>query len=125
MSTAVLLLLADGRFPGGGSAHSGGLEAAVAAGVVADLDGDGADEIIAGWRDTVPGKSPPGINIYKANDGATAWQKHPLERGGVATEDLACADLNGDGRTDIVAVGRATGNVKIYWNEGASAAKAD
>lgn len=31
-----LLLLADGRYPGGGHAHSGGLEAAVADGSVAD-----------------------------------------------------------------------------------------
>ena len=33
-----LLLLADGRFPGGGYAHSGGLEAGVAEGTVDDLD---------------------------------------------------------------------------------------
>lgn len=32
-----LLLLADGRFPGGGYAHSGGLEAAVRAGTVSDV----------------------------------------------------------------------------------------
>ena len=31
---SVLLLLADGRFPAGGHAHSSGLEAAVAAGRV-------------------------------------------------------------------------------------------
>jgi urease accessory protein len=37
MSTA-LLLLADSRLPAGGHAHSGGLEAAVAAGRVRDLD---------------------------------------------------------------------------------------
>jgi urease accessory protein len=35
--TAALLLLADGRFPSGGHAHSGGLETAVAAGLVHDL----------------------------------------------------------------------------------------
>ena len=32
-----MMLLADGRFPGGGHAHSGGLEPAVAAGRVTDL----------------------------------------------------------------------------------------
>lgn len=36
MSRAALLVLADGRFPAGGHAHSGGAEAAVAAGRVAD-----------------------------------------------------------------------------------------
>jgi urease accessory protein len=35
--TTALLLLADGRYPAGGHAHSAGLEAAVAAGRVADL----------------------------------------------------------------------------------------
>jgi urease accessory protein len=36
---ATLLLLADGRFPAGGHAHSGGLEPAVTAGRVADVPG--------------------------------------------------------------------------------------
>jgi len=35
---AATLLLADGRFPAGGHAHSGGLEAAVADGSVRDMD---------------------------------------------------------------------------------------
>jgi hypothetical protein len=34
----------------------------------------------------------------------------------MACEDALAADLNGDGRADIVAGGRATHNVKIYWN---------
>jgi urease accessory protein len=38
MSRAALLLLADGRFPAGGHAHSGGVEAAVARGAVRDVD---------------------------------------------------------------------------------------
>ena len=37
MDTSTLLLLADGRFPSGGHAHSGGLEAAVAAGRVTGI----------------------------------------------------------------------------------------
>ena len=38
MANTTLLLLADGRFPAGGHAHSGGLEAAVTAGRVRDLE---------------------------------------------------------------------------------------
>ncbi|HKT03753.1 MAG TPA: urease accessory protein UreF, partial [Rugosimonospora sp.] len=37
-AVSTLLLLADGRYPAGGHAHSGGLEAACAAGRVHDLD---------------------------------------------------------------------------------------
>ncbi|MFM7833434.1 MAG: hypothetical protein ACKPJD_16705 [Planctomycetaceae bacterium] len=35
----------------------------------------------------------------------------------MATEDLAVADLTGDGRPDIVAGGRATHNVRLYVNQ--------
>jgi urease accessory protein len=42
MSLATLLVLADGRLPAGGHAHSGGLEAAVAAGRVRDVDDVGS-----------------------------------------------------------------------------------
>ncbi|GAB3175569.1 urease accessory protein UreF [Streptomyces incanus] len=37
MSRTALLILADGRFPAGGHAHSGGMEAAVASGGVHDI----------------------------------------------------------------------------------------
>jgi len=35
----------------------------------------------------------------------------------MACEDLCLADLNGDGKLDIVASGRGTKNVKVYFNE--------
>ena len=60
-----------------------------------------------------------GVRIYTNPDGkGTDWIRQDIDEGGVAVEDLACADLNGDGRVDIVAVGRATKNVRIYWNQG-------
>ena len=34
-------------------------------------------------------------------------------------EDLKLADLNGDGRLDIIAAGRQTKNVRIFFNLGA------
>ncbi len=87
----------------------------------ADLDGDGTDEIIVGVRDDpTRGDSFPekrGVRIYKSLDSVgKKWDQIRLDEGGVAVEDLAVADLNGDGRPDIIAVGRQTGNVKIYWN---------
>jgi hypothetical protein len=84
-----------------------------------DLDEDGLDEIIAGFRDPVSERAGPGINVYRLSDSRdpTRWDKHVLDDKGMACEDLAYADLNGDGRIDIVACGRATGNVRIYWNQ--------
>jgi hypothetical protein len=90
----------------------------------ADLDGDGDDELIIGVRDNRSDQPQErrGVRLYKAIDGKGAkWARHILEDGGVAVEDLAAADLNNDGRIDIVAVGRQTGNVRIYWNEGTGA----
>jgi hypothetical protein len=84
----------------------------------ADLDGDGGDELIVGVRDD-GGKKRRGVRVYKAMDAQGAkWSRQLVDPGGVAVEDLAAADLDGDGRVDIVAVGRATKNVRIYWNQG-------
>ena len=87
----------------------------------ADLDDDLNDEIIAGIRDNLSDKPGErrGVRIYKSLDKKnTKWARHIVEDGGVAVEAMAVADLNNDGRLDIVAVGRQTGNVRIYWNEG-------
>jgi hypothetical protein len=81
-----------------------------------DIDGDGGDEIVLGFSDPGPGPiKGPGVFIYKADDAtATKWTKHTIDDGGMATEDLICADLTGDGKLDIVAGGRASKNVKLY-----------
>jgi hypothetical protein len=85
----------------------------------ADLDADGDDELVIGVRDPLKGKAESGVRVYKAADAAgEKWDKSELDPGGVAVEDLAVADLNADGKPDIVAVGRATKNVRIYWNQG-------
>jgi FG-GAP-like repeat len=80
----------------------------------ADFDGDGIDELAVGWRD-----QKPGVAVYAVDREGALKTRVMVDEGGMATEDLVVADLNGDARPDIVASGRATRNVKIYWNESA------
>ena len=84
-----------------------------------NLDGDDDQELVIGVRDNLSDSVKCGVRIYDPQD--AAWHEVDATRlvdpGSVAVEDLTAGDLNGDGRTDIVAVGRATHNVKIYWNE--------
>ncbi len=78
----------------------------------ADFDGDGSDELAVGWRD-----AKPGVAVYAVDKEGALRSKTMVDDAGMATEDLTIADLNGDKQPDIVASGRATHNVKIYWNE--------
>jgi hypothetical protein len=91
----------------------------------ADLDRDGRQELVVGVRDDPNPNSGDtfttrrGLRIYQQSDSGE-WQRSLVDSGNVAIEDLCVADLDGDGRLDIVAVGRQTRNARIYWNLGPS-----
>ena len=85
----------------------------------ADLLGLGQDQIVAGWREpNAAGKV--GIKLYVPPDTTAAadteWTEYLIDDNEMAAEDLKVADLDGDGRLDIIAAGRATNNLVIYWN---------
>ena len=78
----------------------------------ADFDGDKNEELAVGWR-----RGQPGLAVYFVNADGSLKSKMMVDGGGMDTEDLVVEDFNRDGLPDIVASGRATRNVKIYWNE--------
>jgi hypothetical protein len=88
----------------------------------ANLDDDDDDELLIGQRD--PNKPAaaaprgPGIFVFDPRPGSMppTFDRHTIDDGGMACEDALAADLDGDGRADIVAGGRSTHNVRIYWN---------
>jgi hypothetical protein len=87
--------------------------------ICADLDGDHEDEIIAGYR----GKGAS-LYIYDCRDSVgRKWERIALDEGDMAASGLDVADLNGDGRLDIIAVGTATANIKWYENLGSGPVK--
>lgn len=80
--------------------------------ITADLNGDGVDEIVAGYRG-----GDRSVHIYYAQDaGARNWKKVTLDKGGMAAASCAAVDLNGDGRPDLACIGSGTANLKWYEN---------
>ncbi|MCA9216747.1 MAG: VCBS repeat-containing protein [Planctomycetales bacterium] len=84
---------------------------------VADYLGVGSDQIVVGWRAmNTPGV--PGIKFFTpmAPDGSS-WRGRQISGEEVAIEDIKAADLNNDGKVDIVAAARQTKNLVIFFND--------
>jgi hypothetical protein len=80
----------------------------------------GYDQVVAGWRGRGPG-TEVGIKLYVPPASTSGdWRERWVDRNTVACEDLVLGDLDGDGRIDIAATGRATGNLVVYWNRAPS-----
>ncbi len=84
----------------------------------ADFARIGRDQIVVGWRAMNRPGARVGIKLLTPMDSAgKEWRTSWVDDNGMACEDLQVADLDGDGRMDLVASGRATRNLKIYLNE--------
>lgn len=83
----------------------------------ANLDADADEELVIGIRDDKNASAKSGLRIYDpAGASPATWKAQRFDAGGVAIEDLAVGDLDGDGKQDVAAVGRKSKNVRIYWN---------
>ena len=83
-----------------------------------DLLKAGSDQVVVGWRAMSRPGAKVGIKLYSAIDaGSGKWRTTLVDDNTMACEDLCLADLDGDGKLDIIASGRGTKNVKIYFND--------
>lgn len=83
----------------------------------ADFLGVGSDQIVVGWR-AMNDPGVPGIKLFTPLDkDGTTWRQTQISAEKVAVEDIKVADLNGDGKIDIVAAARQTKNLTIFFNE--------
>ena len=84
---------------------------------LADLFSQGMDQVVVGWRNENDA-GELGIKLFMAGD--AQWETSRsiwIDRNDMACEDLKVADLDGDGQKDIIAAGRSTHNLKVYWNK--------
>ena len=86
--------------------------------VCADFFDQGRDQIVMGWRNPdVTGET--GIRIFVGSDNeGKQWKEYVLdEKIKMACEDITTADLDGDGDIDVIASGRSSHNLAVYWNQ--------
>jgi hypothetical protein len=80
--------------------------------------GPARQQVIAGWREAdKDGKVGVKLYVPTTDDSHGEWQTHLIDDNGMACEDLKLADLDGDGAPDLIASGRASKNLVIYWNK--------
>jgi hypothetical protein len=79
-----------------------------------DFNGDGRDEIVAGYR-------AAGAKLYVYYSGDTSgktWRRETIDPEDMTAAGCDTADLNADGRVDLVCIGSRTANIKWYENLG-------
>jgi FG-GAP-like repeat len=81
---------------------------------IVDLNHDGLDDIVAGDR----GKNQTVHIFYALDDSGCHLDHRILDNGGMAGSSCVAADLNADGRLDVVCIGTTAANRKWYENLG-------
>jgi FG-GAP-like repeat len=83
-----------------------------------DLLGMNNRQIVVGWRSQQKIGPKVGVKIlWTSKEDGSGWEQALIDDNGMACEDLVIGDLDGDKDPEIIAAGRRTQNLKIYWNQ--------
>ena len=84
--------------------------------VPVDFSGSGVDSLLLGFRGEKGKGGHAVVLMHPLDENGEKWDKRVIDDKDMEADGVHAADLNGDGRIDLVATGKGT-NVKIYWNE--------
>jgi hypothetical protein len=89
---------------------------------IADMDGDGAKDILAGGdRSSLSGALPAaGEIVWYVNDGVGNFSSRLIDSQLGPVRSLGAADLDGDGDLDLYASAMNAGSLVMYRNDGAA-----
>lgn len=83
-----------------------------------DLLALGNRQIVVGWRSMQKLGPKVGVKIWwTTKENGSGWQQALIDDNKMACEDAVVTDLDGDRDLDVVASGRRTKNLKVYWNQ--------
>ncbi len=88
---------------------------------VGDFEGCGFDQVAAGWRQKNADQKV-GVKCYVPDADGNLASVHWVDDS-MACEDLCAADFEQDGRLDLVASGRDSHNLRIYFNRSVERAR--
>jgi Bacterial Ig-like domain (group 3)/FG-GAP-like repeat len=115
---AVLLGNGDGTFRTGASYYAGRGPISVA---VADINGDGKPDIVVadcGADIFCPTSAPGAVSILLGNGDGTFQAAVSYSSGGISALSVAVADVNGDGKLDLLVANSGSGTVGVLLGNG-------
>ena len=105
-TVGVLLGNGDGTFQTVVTYDSGGIYANSV--VIGDVNGDGKPDVVVGNGSNSPTDALGNVAVLLGNGDGTFQTAVPYHRGGYGASSVAMADVNGDGKLDLVVANCST-----------------